>query len=186
MSSPGHLKPGRQRPRSGKPSRAGGCDLRPEREAQRRPRTNFTAYPPGSEQWSDIARLLVEGRLSLREHVVGEVGEPVGAVHALARIAAFGLNRDGGAVLLEHGVQVALSGLERRVLGVAVLDAHGRVEGLLRDVLRLDGAALVVRVEDTETDHVRRRGLDELLVRGATAVPVHALAATAAAGERNE
>ena len=42
---------------------------------------------------------LVESRLSLGEHVVGEVREPVRAVHALARVAAFGLNRDGGAVL---------------------------------------------------------------------------------------
>ena len=47
-------------------------------------------------------------------------------------------------------------------------------------------ADIETRVEDTETGHVRRRGLDELLVRGAAAVPVHAPAATAAAGERNE
>jgi len=52
-----------------------------------------------------------------------------------------------------------------------VLDAHGRVERLLRNVLGLDGAALVVRVKDTEPDHVSRSGLDELLIGGATAVP---------------
>ena len=79
---------------------------------------------------ASIAPFLVESRLSLGEHVVGEVREPVRAVHALAGVAAFGLDRDGGAVLLEHRVQVALSGAAR-ILGVGVLDAHGRVEGLL-------------------------------------------------------
>ena len=42
------------------------------------------------KQWPDIAPFLVESRLGLGEHVVGEVGEPVRAVHALARVAAFG------------------------------------------------------------------------------------------------
>ncbi len=117
---------------------------------------------------------------------MGEVGEPVGAIHPLAGVAALGLDRDRGAVLLEHRVQIALGGLQGRILRIGVLDAHRRVEGLLRDVLRLDVAALIIDVELAETKHVRRGGLDELLVRGTTAVAVHALFAAAAGRERNE
>jgi hypothetical protein len=67
-----------------------------------------------------------------------------------------------------------------------VLHAHGGVERLLGDVLRLDLASPVVGVELTQPGHVERRGLDEVLVRGATAVALHALSARASAGERYE
>ena len=67
-----------------------------------------------------------------------------------------------------------------------MLHAHGGVEGLLGDVLRIHVAALEVGRQHPEAGDVVGGRLDEALVRGGAGVPVDTLGAAAACRGRNE